>query len=313
MAITKEKHPAQIDTLSLSPDEQDKVRQWYERKVILPEPVETEELLKIEHLQFSYPDTSRKVLKDISFKIHCGEMTAIVGTNGAGKSTLAKLICGFESPTGGRLFLKGQDMEDMTITDRAEHIGYVMQNPNQMISKTMIYDEVAMGLVSRGMDPDEIQKRVDKVLDICGLKPFRKWPVSALSFGQKKRVTIASVLVMDPEIIILDEPTAGQDFRHYNEIMEFLRTLNQRGITVLMITHDMHLMLEYAPRALVFSQGELLADSTPAQILTDEDLIKRASLKETSLFDLAGMCGISESANFVQHFIDYDREVRNHG
>jgi len=313
MAITKEKHPAQIDTLSLSPDEQDKVRQWYERKVILPEPVETEELLKIEHLQFSYPDTSRKVLKDISFKIHCGEMTAIVGTNGAGKSTLAKLICGFESPTGGRLFLKGQDMEDMTITDRAEHIGYVMQNPNQMISKTMIYDEVAMGLVSRGMDPDEIQKRVDKVLEICGLKPFRKWPVSALSFGQKKRVTIASVLVMDPEIIILDEPTAGQDFRHYNEIMEFLRTLNQRGITVLMITHDMHLMLEYAPRALVFSQGELLADSTPAQILTDQDLIKRASLKETSLFDLAGMCGISESANFVQHFIDYDREVRNHG
>jgi len=313
MEITKEKHPAQIDTLTLSPDEQDKVRQWYERKVILPEPVETEELLKVEHLQFFYPDTSRKVLKDISFKIHCGEMTAIVGTNGAGKSTLAKLICGFERPTGGRLFLKGQDMEDMTITDRAEHIGYVMQNPNQMISKTMIYDEVAMGLVSRGMDPDEIQKRVDKVLDICGLKPFRKWPVSALSFGQKKRVTIASVLVMDPEIIILDEPTAGQDFRHYNEIMEFLRTLNQRGITVLMITHDMHLMLEYAPRALVFSQGELLADSTPAQILTDEDLIKRASLKETSLFDLAGMCGISESANFVQHFIDYDREVRNHG
>jgi len=313
MEITKEKHPAQIDTLTLSPDEQDKVRQWYERKVILPEPVETEELLKVEHLQFFYPDTSRKVLKDISFKIHCGEMTAIVGTNGAGKSTLAKLICGFERPTGGRLFLKGQDMEDMTITDRAEHIGYVMQNPNQMISKTMIYDEVAMGLVSRGMDPDEIQKRVDKVLDICGLKPFRKWPVSALSFGQKKRVTIASVLVMDPEIIILDEPTAGQDFRHYNEIMEFLRTLNQRGITVLMITHDMHLMLEYAPRALVFSQGELLADSTPAQILTDQDLIKRASLKETSLFDLAGMCGISESANFVQHFIDYDREVRNHG
>ena len=313
MEITKEKHPAQIDTLTLSPDEQDKVRQWYERKVILPEPVETEELLKIEHLQFFYPDTSRKVLKDISFKIHCGEMTAIVGTNGAGKSTLAKLICGFEKPTGGRLFLKGQDMEDMTITDRAEHIGYVMQNPNQMISKTMIYDEVAMGLVSRGMDPDEIQNRVDKVLEICGLKPFRKWPVSALSFGQKKRVTIASVLVMDPEIIILDEPTAGQDFRHYNEIMEFLRTLNQRGITVLMITHDMHLMLEYAPRALVFSQGELLADSTPAQILTDEDLIKRASLKETSLFDLAGMCGISESANFVQHFIDYDREVRNHG
>jgi len=313
MEITKEKHPAQIDTLTLSPDEQDKVRQWYERKVILPEPVETEELLKVEHLQFFYPDTSRKVLKDISFKIHCGEMTAIVGTNGAGKSTLAKLICGFENPTGGRLFLKGQDMEDMTITDRAEHIGYVMQNPNQMISKTMIYDEVAMGLVSRGMDPDEIQKRVDKVLDICGLKPFRKWPVSALSFGQKKRVTIASVLVMDPEIIILDEPTAGQDFRHYNEIMEFLRTLNQRGITVLMITHDMHLMLEYAPRALVFSQGELLADSTPAQILTDQDLIKRASLKETSLFDLAGMCGISESANFVQHFIDYDREVRNHG
>lgn len=201
-------------------------------------------------------------------------------------------------------------MADLSIKERADRIGYVMQNPNQMISKSFIFDEVALGLRMRGVAEEEVRQRVEETLKVCGLYPFRKWPVSALSFGQKKRVTIASILVLDPEMLILDEPTAGQDFRHYTEIMEFLLSLHERGITVIMITHDMHLMLEYARRAVVFSNGQIIADDTSANILTNPEIIRRASLKETSLYDLALLCRIDDPGRFVQHFIDYDREER---
>ena len=170
-----------------------------------------------------------------------------------------------------------------------------------------------MALQGSGLTEEQIREKVDDTLKVCGLYPFRKWPVSALSFGQKKRVTIASVLVMNPEIIILDEPTAGQDFKHYTEIMEFLRGLNAQGVTVVMITHDMHLMLEYTPRALVFSEGRLIADRSAAAVLCDPELVERAALKETSLFTLAGRAGIAPPEAFVERFIAYDREVRSHG
>ena len=137
--------------------------------------------------------------------------------------------------------------------------------------------------------------------------------MSALSFGQKKRVTIASVLALDPELILLDEPTAGQDFRHYTDIMEFLRGLNAQGVTVVMITHDMHLMLEYTQRALVFCDGALIADRSPAGVLCDPALIQQAALKETSLYTLANRCGIAPAQEFVERFIAQDREVREHG
>lgn len=313
VAVTPDMRPARIDALRLTDADKAAVRNWYAATHPPALPPRDKELLRVDNLRFAYPE-GPDVLRDVSFTINAGEMTAIVGTNGAGKSTLAKLVCGFEKPAGGTITLNGKDLADQTISERADHIGYVMQNPNQMISKTMIFDEVALGLRSRGVPEEEVARRVEKTLEICGLLPFRKWPISALSFGQKKRVTIASVLVMEPEIIILDEPTAGQDFKHYTEIMEFLRTLNERGVTVLMITHDMHLMLEYAPRALVFSGGRLMADATAARVLTDEALTKAASLKETSLFQLAKLCGLGgEACEFVQHFIDYDREVRQHG
>ncbi|MDY2656394.1 MAG: ABC transporter ATP-binding protein, partial [Candidatus Limiplasma sp.] len=238
---------------------------------------------------------------------------AIVGRNGAGKSTLSKLICGFETPDEGTLLFEGRDIGGDSIRERAAHIGYVMQNPNQMISKTMIYDEVALGLAALGLSEEETRARVEDTLRVCGLYPFRNWPISALSFGQKKRVTIASVLAMGPELIILDEPTAGQDFKHYTEIMEFLRGLNAQGVTVVMITHDMHLMLEYTPRALVFSEGRLIADRSAAAVLCDPELVGRAALKETSLFTLAGRAGIAPPEAFVERFIAYDREVRSHG
>ena len=265
--------------------------------------------LEAKDIEFCY-ENGFKAADGISAVIHEGEMLAVAGRNGAGKTTFSKLICGFERPQKGQLLLRGQDMSGLSIKERADHIGYVMQNPNQMICKTMIFDEVALGLVNRGKDEAYIKEKVYQVLKVCGLYPFRNWPVSALSYGQKKRVTIASILALDPEMIILDEPTAGQDFRHYTEIMEFLQELNRSGLTVVMITHDMHLMLEYARRTLVFNGSRIIRDDTPAGILTDKDVVRQAALKETSLYTLAEICGISDPRSFVQRFIDHDRRVR---
>lgn len=238
-------------------------------------------------------------------------MISVVGKNGAGKSTLSKLLCGFEKEDRGAIFYRGEDIKSRTIKERAEIIGLVMQNPNQMISKPMIYDEVALGLRLRNVPEDQIASRVDKILKVCGLTPFKNWPISALSYGQKKRVTIASILVLDPKILILDEPTAGQDFRHYTEIMEFLVEINKLGVTVIMITHDMHLMLEYTPRAIVLADGRKIADTAASVVLTEGRVIQEANLKETSLYRLAQMAGINDGTHFVQGFIDYERRMKN--
>jgi len=266
-------------------------------------------LLEARNIGFTYTETGTDALKNVSFKLYSGEMTAIVGANGAGKSTLAKLICGFEELKTGEILYNGEDMAGLTIPERAERIGYVMQNPNQMICKPMIFEEVALGLQTRRVPEPEITRRVERALAVCGLTRHIKWPVSALSYGQKKRVTIADALVLDPRIIILDEPTAGQDWRHYTDIMEFLTGLNKLGVTVLMITHDMHLCLEYARRALVFSDGELLADLPAYEVLSDPVLAARASLRETSLYDLARICGIDDARNLVHAYLQAEGSV----
>ena len=266
-------------------------------------------LLELKNVNFEY-SKNKKVLKDVSFKINKGEMVSIVGRNGAGKSTISRLICGFYRPTSGEILFEGNNLKSSTIKERAEKIGLVMQNPNQMISKTMIFDEVALGLQIRGVSEDETKRRVYEALQICGLYEFRNWPISALSFGQKKRVTIASILVLNPELIILDEPTAGQDFKHYTEIMEFLKELNKKGVTIVMITHDMHLMLEYTDRSIVLSDGEKIAEDKAFRILTDNEVIERANLKETSLYQLALKANLANPREFVNKFIDYDRRTR---
>ena len=268
-----------------------------------------EPLLELKNVNFEY-SKNKKVLKDVSFKINKGEMVSIVGRNGAGKSTISRLICGFYRPTSGEILFEGNNLKSSTIKERAEKIGLVMQNPNQMISKTMIFDEVALGLQIRGISEDETKRRVYEALQICGLYEFRNWPISALSFGQKKRVTIASILVLNPELIILDEPTAGQDFKHYTEIMEFLKELNKKGVTIVMITHDMHLMLEYTDRSIVLSDGEKIAEDKAFRILTDNEVIERANLKETSLYQLALKANLANPREFVNKFIDYDRRTR---
>ncbi|WMM25885.1 ABC transporter ATP-binding protein [Tissierella sp. MB52-C2] len=305
--VSEKMMPGHIWSLKID-DNDDKILNWHSSIKEDKENLKGDSFLRLENISFSY-NSQTKVLERISFDIKEGEMVAIVGKNGAGKSTLSKLICGFEKQSKGNIYYKNNNIKDMTIKQRAEIIGYVMQNPNQMISENMIYDEIALGLRIRKVSEDEIKKKVDKVLKICGLSPFVDWPISALSYGQKKRVTIATILALDPKIIILDEPTAGQDYKHYSEIMEFLKKINSLGITIIFITHDMHLMLEYTKRAIVLADGKIVADEKPSVILTDKNVIHSANLKETSLFNLAQMAGIKDETKFVQGFIDYERLV----
>ena len=304
------KKPAHVDSVVIDEADRKKMTDWFWSRPAAEAEKEHEPLLEVRNLTFGY-ERGRQTLRDVSLTIHKGEMVSIVGKNGAGKSTFSKLVCGFETPDSGEILFQGRNLLQENIRHRAKHIGYVMQNPNQMISKTMIFDEVALSLRNMGKSEEEIREKVEETLKVCGLFPFRNWPVSALSFGQKKRVTIASILVMKPEILILDEPTAGQDYRHYTEIMEFLKTINEtQGTTIIMITHDMHLMLEYTNRALVVADGQLLTIDTPAKVLTDETITAPAYLKQTSLYEMAVKCGIEDPSQFVQRFINYERAVR---
>ncbi len=308
ISITPQMRAGQLQTLVIDDEIRRKIQAWCEKPVPTGRPA-GEEILAVKHLSFQYTK-SRKILQDVNFSIKSGEMVSIVGTNGAGKSTLAKVICGFVTEDEGEILFEGKSLKGQTIKERSQYISYVMQNPNQMICKPMIFDEVALGLRIRGeLSEEEIRERVEHALKICGLYPFRKWPVSALSFGQKKRVTIASMLVMNPKVLILDEPTAGQDYRHYTEIMEFLKELNQQGVTIILITHDMHLMLEYTPHAIVINGGKKIGDSTAVDILTNEEIANAASLKLTSLYEFGLKLGLEDPQGLVQHFIDYEREV----
>ena len=306
--ITEDTHPSHIVSMDVE-QYKSKLHDWFETVKITKKENKEEVLLDLQNLYFSYNE-SPSILNDIHFQIRKGEVLSIVGKNGAGKTTLSNLICGFINPDKGRILFHGKDISEKSIKERGEMIGLVMQNPNQMISKPMIYDEVALGLQVRGVAEEEIKERVYHTLKICGLYPFRNWPISALSFGQKKRVTIASILILNPELIILDEPTAGQDYRHYTEIMEFLRELNEKqGITIIMITHDMHLMLEYTDRAIVIADGNMITDDLPSSVLTNEEISNKAYLKKTSLYDLAVKCDIAQPSAFVERFIYYERKA----
>lgn len=268
--------------------------------------IKEEKILEVKNLAFSH-DGIKNTINDVSFHLNKGEILAVLGNNGAGKSTLCRLITGILKPQKGSIFLNNQCIDSWSIKQKGSSIGYVMQNPNQMISQHMIKDEITLGLKCRNYSKEEIDKKVEEVLKICGLYPYRNWPVSALSYGQKKRVTIASILAINPEVIILDEPTAGQDYKHYTEFMEFIKELSAQGISIILITHDMQLTLEYCHRAVVLSGGEKIADDKPSNILTDENIIKKANLKETSLSTLAKSIGIANTNDFVQFFIDLER------
>lgn len=310
--ITKESRPASIDTMDLS-GYKDKVLSWYQETSSKSPTLSDNEILKVSNLSFSY-GSEKQVLSDVSFSVREKEMISIVGKNGAGKSTLSSIICGFLPQDSGEIIYNGSDISKLSIKERGQEIGFVMQNPNHMISKPFVMEEVALGLTLQGKPDDYIKEKCDEILKICELYPYRNWPINALSYGMKKRVTIASILTMDPKILILDEPTAGQDFRRYSEIMEFLKMLNEtRGITIIMITHDMHLMLEYTTRSLVLADGKLICNESPAHVLTNDAITEKAYLKMTSLNNLALRCGLSDTISFAERFIQHEQENRSKG
>ena len=283
-----------------------KIKNWADSVKVQEDLSEKNPILQIKNLCFSY-GKNKKTLEDLNFTINKGDIVSLVGPNGAGKSTLAKLLCGFIRPTSGEIILDNEDIKNQSIKEIAEKIGFCLQNPNAMISKTSVIEEVSFGLKLRNVKEEEIKEKTKKILEICGLYPFRNWPIAALSYGQKRRVTIASILILDPQILILDEPTAGQDYKHYTEIMEFIKNLNQKlNLTILMISHDMHLIQEYTDRTLVIANGKLLADTSAKELFANSELLEKASLTETSLYKLAKKISYNPQ-EFIEKFISYER------
>lgn len=310
-----------ISELQLPSQEAEKVVRWNESvNASRQDKTQTDPapLLEVTDLSFTYPsfDSESKpnpvVVDKVSFSVNHGEIISICGNNGAGKSTLAKLLCGFENPTSGSIKLGGEDITSWTIARRAKKIGFVLQNPNQMISKPTVSEEVSLALLAQGENQAECKEKVQHTIRICGLYPMRNWPIFALSYGQKKRVTIASIMVQQPDLLIIDEPTAGQDWAHYTEIMEFIRQLNQQNMAIMLITHDMHLALEYTQRTLVLSGAKVLTYTPCAQVLTDPEICEQAAIKTTSLYELANKVRLPQAADFVNNFLIEDRENRPH-
>ncbi|MBQ2309199.1 MAG: ABC transporter ATP-binding protein [Erysipelotrichales bacterium] len=303
---------ADLDELDISLYRENLVRHFEEQKPSLKYEVPSgEELLNVDHVTFSYGDFT--ALKNISFRVKKGERISVIGKNGAGKSTMAKLLCGIIRPDEGTVTFRGVNCVQYSIRELGQKIGYVMQNPNQMLVKDMIRDEIQLAMKLNQFPEETIEKNAEEVLKMTDLYPMRNWPISVLSYGQRKRVTIASILSLRPEIVIVDEPTAGQDYKHYTEIMNFLEKLNREyGITILFITHDMHLAIEYTDRSIVFSDGELLADDYVFRVLSDKKVIEKANLKNTSLVLLAEKAGIDPEL-FIHAFIDEERRNRAHG
>lgn len=299
-----------LSSMTLSAKEEEKLRQFFTEEREAVKENNEKPVVTFKDVSFSY-DPGRKALNNINLEIKRGERVAIIGKNGAGKSTAAKLLCGIIRPDTGTITLDGTDIKGLSVKEIGEKVGYVMQDPNTMIVKDIIKDEVRMALDLRGMPADEADRRVQTALETCGLYRMRNWPVDSISYGQKKRVTVASMMALEPEVFILDEPTAGQDFRSYTDIMNFVNTLNREyGKTILFITHDMHLAIENTDRAIVFADGELIASDKVFSVLSDPDIISKASLKQTSLYTLAVKLNLDpESA--IRHFIEYERMVKS--
>ncbi|HFQ5442214.1 TPA: ABC transporter ATP-binding protein [Vibrio vulnificus] len=302
-------HPSSLSELPLA-NYQHAMADWFHQANTTNNHIRSETLLDVRNLTYSY-DGEKNALEGVSFNVQRGEFVSILGKNGSGKSTITKLIMGVIEPDDGAMHLNGQDLSELTIFERSQKVGVVMQNPNHMISHHMIFDEVAFGLHNRGWDEQQVNDKVLEVLELCGLSKYRHWPIEALSYGQKKRVTIASILALEPELLILDEPTAGQDYRNYTSMLSFIEKLNRElGITVVIISHDMHLVLEYTTRSIVIADSQLVADAPMTDVFSNPALLDRANLTTTSLYELATRLNMAETNAFMQHFIDVEKASR---
>ncbi|WP_104034042.1 ABC transporter ATP-binding protein [Vibrio jasicida] len=308
-AIESDAKPSSLSTLPLA-QYQSTVSAWFEASQVAEVATPTDTLLEVRDLTYSY-DGEKNALEGVSFDVKRGEFLSVLGKNGSGKSTITKLVMGVIEPDNGSMILNGQDLNELSIFERSQKVGVVMQNPNHMISHHMIFDEVAFGLRNRGVEEKQVEAKVLEVLELCGLSKYRHWPIEALSYGQKKRVTIASILALEPELLILDEPTAGQDYRNYTSMLSFIEKLNRElGITVMIISHDMHLVLEYTTRSIVIADSKLIADAPMTEVFSNTVLLDQANLTTTSLYELATELGIENTNDFMQHFIDVEKARR---
>lgn len=249
------------------------------------------ELVKAEGLFYVYDDGT-VALQDIDLSIFPGEFIAILGGNGAGKTTLALQMSGQLKPTKGKMYIEGKDTTKRSIADLAGIVGYTFQNPDcQLFCKT-VNDEIAFGPKHLGLPKEEVNSRVKEILHIMGLDQFKDRDPHALSGGQKIGVAVASVLAMKTKILILDEPTLGQDFNRIRSLMMLLRSLNKQGLAVVVITHDVNIAAEYACRAILMHKGKILADGDPHDVLSQEDLLLSAGLEPPTAVYLSRLAGL---------------------
>ncbi len=244
-------------------------------------------VIKVEGLVYRYNKNSQPVLKNISIKIRQGECIAVIGQNGAGKTTLAKHFNGLNKPSEGRVYIGGLDTQSQKVSSLAKTVGYVFQNPDHQIFHDTVWKEVAFGLKNRDFSREEINDRVEKALESVDLIDYAQAYPFSLSKGQRQKVALASVLAMRPQVIVLDEPTTGQDYSESKRIMNLVKQLNEQGHTIIFITHDMSLVAEYARRVLVMCRGEIIADGDVRSVFSQPALLAETYLKPPQITVLA--------------------------
>jgi energy-coupling factor transporter ATP-binding protein EcfA2 len=248
-------------------------------------------ILKAEELRYIYPTYHVEALRGIDLFIHEGESIAILGQNGSGKTTLAKHFNGLLKPTSGRMLVQSKPTTEYSHRELARLVGYVFQNPDHQIFARTVAEEVGFGLKMQGEIPKTIEKRVVEVLEVVGLQGYEQKVPFTLTKGERQRVAVASVLAAQPQVIILDEPTTGLDYRHQRNMMEMLKRLNKRGHTIIIITHSMWVASEYANRTIVMKEGRILSEGSTRMVFADEAQLAEASLCPPSLIRLSNWLG----------------------
>jgi energy-coupling factor transport system ATP-binding protein len=236
-------------------------------------------LIEVDNVYFTYPTEPRvEALKGVSLRIQDGEFVAIMGQNGAGKTTLVKQFNGLLKPTKGEVKVDSVSTRDISVAQLAKKVGFVFQNPDHQLFSETVEEEVAFALKNFSFDAETLEKRVTWALNLLDLAEYRKTSPFMLSGGERKRVALASVLAWDPKVVILDEPTIGQDHRQKENLRQFIVQLNSQGKTVVTVTHDVEFVAECNPRVILMTQGQIVADGEAKKILTDPELALRASI-----------------------------------
>lgn len=248
--------------------------------------------IELEGIHFAYPE-SDEILKGVDLKVKAGEFLSLVGQNGSGKTTLAKHFNGLLRPTKGKVIILGEDIKNYSIAQLSRKVGHLFQNPENQIFEETVFNEIAFGPRNLGILEDEIEARVDKVLKTTRLSKYRDTHPLSLSGGEKQRLALASVVVMEPQILVLDEPTTGLDLLSIKGILDIVKELHKRDVTILLITHDMELVSELSERVVVMGNGQIIGDGTPKEIFANDDLLERAYLEPPQIMKFSKILGLN--------------------